>query len=181
MNAMLKEEEIRKETVSHIAKQMMVAARTAPKAKGLDSLEIGLVLPDDFEPILLKMNEIAAREGMPFFVRDATNLQKSQALVLIGSRIETRNLKICGFCGHTDCTTKSLYADAPCAFNTIDLGIAVGVAVSIASAHGLDNRIMFSIGKAVIELGLFNPDCKVVLGIPLSVSSKSPFFDRPSL
>jgi uncharacterized ferredoxin-like protein len=178
---MIKEEDIRNETVRHIAGQMMVAARTAPKAKGLDSLVIGLLLPDDFEAILLKMNEIAAREGMPFFARDAANLQKSQALVLIGSRIETRNLKKCGFCGHDDCTTKSQFTEAPCAFNTIDLGIAVGAAVSVANAHHVDNRIMFSIGKAVIELGLFMPDCSVVLGIPLSVSAKSPFFDRPSL
>jgi len=43
--------------------------------------------------------------------------------------------------------------------------------------HRIDNRIMFTIGKAASTLGMM-PECKVIMGIPLSVSGKSPFFDR---
>jgi uncharacterized ferredoxin-like protein len=178
---MIKEEFIRQKAVVQIAEAMMVAARTAPKARGLDSLEIGMLTADKFEPLLAKMHEIADREGMPFFKRDAANLQQSQALVLLGTGIEPRKLKSCGFCGHTDCNGKGDFADAPCAFNSIDLGIATGVAVAVASAHHADCRIMFSVGKAAIELGLLGNETKIILGIPLSVSAKSPFFDRPAL
>ena len=38
--SIINEEEIRKETLVEIAKKMMIAARTAPKAKGIDNLVI---------------------------------------------------------------------------------------------------------------------------------------------
>ncbi len=65
-----------------------------------------------------------------------------------------------------------------CAFNSIDLGIAVGSAISIAADFHVDNRVMYSIGKASMDLGFFGKDVKQALGIPLSVTGKSPFFDR---
>jgi uncharacterized ferredoxin-like protein len=37
---------------------------------------------------------------------------------------------------------------------------------------------MYTVGVAAKEIGLLGEDVKVVYGIPLSVSSKSPFFDR---
>jgi uncharacterized ferredoxin-like protein len=66
----------------------------------------------------------------------------------------------------------------PCVFNTGDLGIAIGSAVSIAADHRVDNRVMYSVGQAVLEMGLFPPEVKIAYGIPLSATSKSPFFDR---
>jgi uncharacterized ferredoxin-like protein len=37
---------------------------------------------------------------------------------------------------------------------------------------------MFSCAKAVLELGMLPPEVKLAYAIPLSLSSKSPFFDR---
>jgi uncharacterized ferredoxin-like protein len=37
---------------------------------------------------------------------------------------------------------------------------------------------MFTIGKAVVEMKLLGEDVKIAYGIPLSASSKNPFFDR---
>ena len=37
---------------------------------------------------------------------------------------------------------------------------------------------MFSVGKAAASLGLPGEKCQMVVGIPLSVSGKSPYFDR---
>ncbi|MCK4639266.1 MAG: ferredoxin domain-containing protein, partial [Bacteroidales bacterium] len=42
----------------------------------------------------------------------------------------------------------------------------------------VDNRIMYTAGQAVIELGLLGEDVKIVYVIPLSATSKNPFFDR---
>jgi uncharacterized ferredoxin-like protein len=42
----------------------------------------------------------------------------------------------------------------------------------------VDNRVMFSIGMAARELGLLGPEVRIIYGIPLSVQSKNPFFDR---
>ena len=59
----------------------------------------------------------------------------------------------------------------------IDLGIAVGSAVSVAADMRIDNRVMFSVGKAAQSMKLLG-ECTRIMGIPLSVSGKSPMFDR---
>ena len=72
---------------------------------------------------------------------------------------------------------QSAQADAACVFTAMDLGIALGSAVSLAADARIDNRIMFTVGKAAAALGLLG-EYKMVIGIPLSVSAKTPFFDR---
>jgi uncharacterized ferredoxin-like protein len=44
--------------------------------------------------------------------------------------------------------------------------------------HRVDNRVMYTVGQAVLRMGLLGEGVKVVYGIPLSVSAKNPFFDR---
>ncbi|HUT01103.1 MAG TPA: DUF2148 domain-containing protein [Phycisphaerae bacterium] len=38
--------------------------------------------------------------------------------------------------------------------------------------------MMFSFGKSAIEAGLLPPEMKLAVGLPLSATGKSPFFDR---
>ena len=75
------------------------------------------------------------------------------------------------------CAEKAKYANVPCFFNANDMGIAVGSAVALAANLRVDNRVMFSVGKVAKDMDLL-PGCSMVLAIPLSVSGKSPFFDR---
>jgi uncharacterized ferredoxin-like protein len=56
------------------------------------------------------------------------------------------------------------------------MGIALGSAVKIASLLNVDNRIMYRIGAAARHSGLVDWD--FVMGIPLSVTGKSIYFDR---
>ena len=65
----------------------------------------------------------------------------------------------------------------PCAINSVDLGIAIGSACATAADLRVDTRVMFSAGLAAQRLGLLE-DCKCVMAIPVSASSKNPFFDR---
>jgi uncharacterized ferredoxin-like protein len=99
-------------------------------------------------------------------------------VVIIGVRIKVTGLAKCGMCGFDNCLEKEKFPYTPCIFNTTDLGIALGSAASVAKNHCIDNRIMYTVGQAAIEMGIMSNDIKVVFGIPLSVSSKSPFFDR---
>jgi len=55
-------------------------------------------------------------------------------------------------------------------------GHSLGSAVKTASEFNIDNRMMYSIGVAAKEMKLLDSD--VIIGIPLSVSGKSPYFDR---
>ena len=69
-------------------------------------------------------------------------------------------------------------AGTNCVFNVTDLGIAVGSAVSIAADNRIDNRVMYSAGKGALKAGMLPPDVRIAYGIPLSISSKSIYFDR---
>jgi uncharacterized ferredoxin-like protein len=58
------------------------------------------------------------------------------------------------------------------------MGIALGSAVKTASLMNVDNRIMYRAGVAARGAGLIDAD--FVMGIPLSVSGKSIYYDRKS-
>ena len=62
----------------------------------------------------------------------------------------------------------------------MDLGIAIGSAVSVAEDARVDNRVMFSVGRSIMEMGILPENVKNIVGIPLSASGKSPYFDRTS-
>jgi uncharacterized ferredoxin-like protein len=160
-----------------VATLMVAAARTAPKTRGIDNIK---TIAIDDEPtrrkLVAKMREIAAKEDRPSIARDAGNIEHSPAMVVIGVEGNTAGLN-CGFCGKPSCEALE-EADGICAFNSIDLGIATASAAEVAGRFHVDNRIMFSIGRACLDLGLFGPKVKQALGIPLSVTGKNPFFDR---
>jgi uncharacterized ferredoxin-like protein len=99
-------------------------------------------------------------------------------MVVLGTKIEPLNISPCGFCGFENCDEKRKHPDIPCAFNTGDLGIAVGSAAGMAADCRLDNRIMYTVGRAAVRHKFLGDEVKVAYGIPLSASGKSPFFDR---
>ena len=64
----------RHEHVLDVARQMMTAARTAPKGKGVDIIEIAMVTGDDLKVLSDKMVAMVEEHGMKFFLRDADNI-----------------------------------------------------------------------------------------------------------
>jgi uncharacterized ferredoxin-like protein len=169
--------ELEKTAAQQVATLMVAAARTAPKTRGIDNIK---TIAIDDEPtrrkLVAKMREIATKEDRPSVTRDAGNIEHSPAVVVIGVESNTAGLN-CGFCGKPSCEALE-EADGICAFNSIDLGIATASAAEVAGRFHVDNRIMFSIGRACLDLGLLGPKVKQALGIPLSVTGKNPFFDR---
>jgi uncharacterized ferredoxin-like protein len=174
---LIREKEFKDKVVEQIAEEMCAAARTAPKARGLDLLELAVVKDETIDKLSHKMLEIGKREDHKTFIRDGENILNASAIVLLGTKKQVVGLEYCGFCGCPTCADAEK-AKVICAYNTGDLGIAVGSAVSVAMDHRIDNRVMYSVGKAAIELGLLGKEVVVAFGIPLSASSKNPFFDR---
>lgn len=166
-----------KNSVISVAESMCAAARTAPKAKGEDIIFTCILTDEDKDSLAQEMYKIGESQSIGFFMRDSGNVADAQAIVLIGAKNSYRALgKICGSCGYSDCE-ECKKNDGKCAFTSIDLGIAVGSAVSVATDFRIDNRIMFSAGNVAKNMGLM-PEAEIIMGIPLSVSGKSPFFDR---
>jgi uncharacterized ferredoxin-like protein len=171
---LLNEREIRHLSVIDAVKQMMVAARTAPKGKGVDIIEIVAVEGNDIKLLSDKTHELGEKNGMNFFLRDAENILSAEAVVLIGTHLEVQGLN-CAYCGFSTCAEKPQLT--PCALNSVDVGIAIGSACSKAADLRLDTRVMFSIGYAAQALDWL-AGCKTIFAIPVSASSKNPFFDR---
>ncbi len=176
---LIKEESLRGNSLIDVAQKMLTAARTAPKGRGIDRLALAYVTGDIIKQLSETMIKMANEQRVgDFFIRDAKNIFQSDVIVLLGTSIAAQGIKGCNLCGFANCDEKNLHPDHPCAFNTGDLGIAVGSAVSVAMDHRVDNRIMYSVGMAARELNLLGHEIKIIYGIPLSATSKNPFFDR---
>lgn len=170
----LNERNIRHEHAIEVAKQMMTAARTAPKGKGIDIIEIVLIEGEHLKTLSNKMIAMVDEHGMKFFLRDAANILQAECVILIGTREQAQGLN-CGHCGYATCTARP--AGVPCAINCTDVGIAIGSACAMAADLRVDTRVMFSVGLAAQRLNWLE-GCGQVYAIPVSASSKNPFFDR---
>ncbi|MCX6874215.1 MAG: DUF2148 domain-containing protein [Verrucomicrobia bacterium] len=166
----------RTERLLLVANEMMTAARTAPKGKGIDIIEVALATGGTIGLLSESMLEYGAKTGLRFITRDALDILHAEAIVLIGTKPQPHGLN-CGYCGFDSCDAKAQFPEVPCSLNAVDVGIAIGSACAVAADHRVDSRVMFSVGRVALELDML-PGCNNIYGIPISCSSKSPFFDR---
>jgi len=189
--AQLKSKEVEKNAVTMAAALMAATARTAPKARGVDATASLILDGEDLEKLATAMDSKATKK--PDYLsstlkRDANNVRKSESVLLLGVTGHPKKIEQpldCGACGYASCehlakARKKLkvkdFNGPICAFQSMDLGIALGSSVKLASELCIDNRMMYTIGVAAKELGLLDSD--MIIGIPLSVTGKSPYFDR---
>ncbi len=170
----INEKDIRHESILDAARLIMTAARTAPKARGIDVLEIILIEGEEIKTLSETLHQLGEERNMEFMLRDAHNILYAEAILLIGTKQQVLGLN-CAYCGYSVCADKP--EAIPCAINSIDVGIAVGSACSKAADLRVDSRVMFSAGYAAQHIGWL-PDCRSILALPLTASSKNPFFDR---
>lgn len=174
--------EMEQQGVLQTAARMCTAARTAPKTKGIDSIHTLVLTGEEKDQLADLVVEIGQRDygpaGSGWFERDAASLRASDAVVLIGTDRRPRGVPHCGFCGFGDCAGCQA-AGGTCAYPLIDLGIALSSAVLAASDCAVDNRMMWSVGKAAAQQPYADSDLAWI-AIPLSVSGKNIYFDRSS-
>ncbi len=152
----IKSEDAENDAALEVARLMLVAARTAPKARGSDTVVTAIFEGEDKDRVAAEMERAGKERNLPMRVRDAGNVRVSELVVLVGVKYEegmSRELKL------------------------VDLGIALGSAAKTASDLNVDCRIMRSIGETVENMKLLQVD--YVVGIPISIKGKSIFFDRP--
>lgn len=125
------EREIRHEYVLQAVRQMMTAARTAPKGKGIDIIEVAMVTDEDIKRLSEELVIMSGETGLKFFLRDADNILQAEAIMIAGTRQQVQGLN-CAHCGFPTCVEKP--ETVPCAINSVDLGIAVGSACATASS-----------------------------------------------
>jgi uncharacterized ferredoxin-like protein len=155
---------VEEETVLTVARLMAVSARTAPKAKGMDSIEVKVAGPGELGSLAAAMKDMGERLGYSFFVRDAGNISASDGCLLVGVRGHEPVGINCGGCGYANCSAMTAalagrgevttpFYGPNCVVKMADLGIAVGSAARTAAMHTVDNRVMYSAGAAALSLG----------------------------
>ncbi len=154
--------ETEREVLLKAAEEMCIAARTAPKSYGEDTIVTAIIYDEELKKLQEEMRKIGKEKNLHFLLRDAENIN-DKIVVLIGTTLKTR---------------PPLFLDNEYIDPSVDLGIAIGSAVSTASILKIDNRIMLSIGLAAVNLKILGENVKIAYGIPLSISGKNPFFDR---
>ncbi|MEI6125328.1 MAG: DUF2148 domain-containing protein [Pseudomonadota bacterium] len=175
---MIREKDITEKALLAIAHDMVVAARTAPKGKGLDNLVACILTKAEIPELRSRMLELHKKTDAPVFMINGDDIAKAECIVVLGARDRSLGLTFCGFCGFENCQEREKSGKGRCAFPVGDLGIAIGSAVAVAADRRVDTRIMYSIGYTMMHFGMLDKDVVMAHGIPLSASSKNPFFDR---
>jgi uncharacterized ferredoxin-like protein len=178
------------EAVLTAGRLMMAAVTTSPKTRGVSTLSSVLIQGEEKDRLARAMEEQFSKKGgrLESFPRDAQNIRRSAAVLLIGVKgtlpKKPENPLNCGACGYPSCAQfiraekkrGEDFTGPLCAFQVMDLGIALGAAAKMAAEFNIDNRIMYTAGSAAMNLGLMEAD--LIVGMPLSISEKNIFFDR---
>jgi len=155
---LIRSDDAERDAALEVARLMLVAARTAPKARGLDTIVTAIVGGEDKNRLADEMERAGKEKNLPTRIRDAENVRNCELVVLVGVGYE---------------------AGSSNELKLVDLGIALGSAAKVAGDLNVDNRIMRSIGETAENMKLLQAD--YVVGIPISIKGKNAFFDRPSV
>jgi len=171
------------QSIETVTQMMAIAAITAPKAKGENFVAVEVLQGPVLQQLSQAMIAFGEQSHKSNFDRDGKNVANSEAVVLIGLKEPNTAGLNCGACGYPTCAEMLLqpayegeFCGPMCAYRLLDMGIAIGSAVKTASLLNVDNRIMYRIGTVARAMGLV--DWHFVMGIPLSVTGKSIYFDR---
>lgn len=166
-----------------VARLMELAARTSPKSKGEDYVEVEILSGEKINTLADEMVAFGKEKGKKDFDRDGGNVRKSPVVLLVGLKKATTVGLDCGACGYDTCNelenapkANAEFNGPICALRHLDFGIALGSAVKTAQMMNVDNRIMYRIGTAARHSGMVDWD--FAMGIPLSASGKNIYFDR---
>ncbi len=180
--------QLEKDAIDTTIALMAAAARTAPKAMGIDALVIFALDGTEKDEIAEIMQKFAPAGDptLPKWQRDANNVKQADSLFVVGLKKRAGsagvNCKACGFesCAAFDKAPKSegQFIGPTCLFKVTDLGIAIGSAVKTAGLLNVDNRIMYRAGAAIMK-SHWGEKLSMAFATPVKVSGKSPFFDRP--
>ncbi len=171
------------EQLKMVAGLMALAARTAPKAAGKDYLEIRVIHGSEVAQLAADMIKYGEESGRPNYDRDGRNVNDSKAVLLLGLKNPQYLGLNCGACGFATCAAMNTnlesgleFSGPLCAWRLVDLGIALGSAVKTAALFNADNRIMYRIGVSALRTKMIEGE--IAIGVPLSATGKSIYFDR---
>ena len=189
--SILTSNQVEQEAIVTAAKLIMAAVTTAPKTRGVSMIQSALIQGEEKEQLAQAMESHGAQKAFAgdIFKRDAQNVRNSPAVLLIGVKgtmpKKPEKPLNCGACGYPACAEfirakkgkrGEDFTGPLCAFQVVDLGIALGVAAKVAAELNIDNRLMYTVGAGAMGMKVLDAD--MIVGLPLSATAKNIFFDR---
>ncbi len=83
---MMLEPEIRDAALLEVARAMVIAARTAPKGKGVDNLFACIVTKAEIPGLHDRMMELFEKTDGPVFMINGQDILKAECIVVLGAR-----------------------------------------------------------------------------------------------
>lgn len=181
--------------VLDVAKNIALAVHKAPQITGKTEVDVEIIWGEDLEPIIEVMGPVA--QVMRYVKWDHETLKKTYekgenpVIVAIGAKTARSNLAWdCGACGFATCREFNAYArehrgggqlgGPSCNWKTLDFSIACDWACASAWQYRVDNRIMGSVGFALVALG-FMPEMDVKLGLALGPPRDMVYYSREEM
>src|SRR5512136_1513599 len=130
--------------VQTVAELMEISAVTAPKTAGKDFVVTKILGSEDCQKLGKEMIQYGKDTGKKNFDRDGANVEKSEAILLVGIKNAAPVGLNCGACGLSKClqinsgVQEGEFLGPQCLFRVLDLGIALGSAVKTASTLNVD-------------------------------------------
>jgi uncharacterized ferredoxin-like protein len=91
------------EAIMTVAGLMVLSARTAPKARGVDEIKTRIVSGSELKQLADEMVTIGERNAAPFFIRDGKCMAISDTCVPVGVRGDITVGINCQGCGFISC------------------------------------------------------------------------------
>ncbi len=136
------------------AAKICAAARTAPKTRGMDGLVTCVLTGEDKSQLAAQMRKLADELDYAFFNRDADNVDASDAVVLFGMEEVRRGLDAgCQYCHFKSCADCAEH-DGLCAWDAVDVGIALGSAVGGVAYDAAGLRWLGPVGAVFAALAV---------------------------
>lgn len=165
------------EGIRYATELMAISARTAPKAKGEDFIELRILTGKEMRALGDALVAFGEEKDDPMWVRDGRCVLASAAVLLVGTRDpDTERKGGKGGKGGRKAAEGDVFAESDRVRRYIDLGIALGSAAKTASILNLDNRIMWRPGEMARRKGMMK--ALAVIAIPVSAHGKNIYFDR---
>jgi uncharacterized ferredoxin-like protein len=94
---------VSKRAVITVAGLMELVARTAPKARGVDTILVRILTGKERQTLADHLAELGERRKIGFFVRDAKNIAACDACIIIGAKGRLVAGINCGAYGYANC------------------------------------------------------------------------------
>ena len=75
-----------KDAVAAVANLMALAARTAPKGKGVDTIVVRVLTNKEIKDLAARLRSLGEERNLQFFLRDAKNIAASDSCIVIGAQ-----------------------------------------------------------------------------------------------